>query len=1202
VERPPDQHLTFCELALLASVRESDQAYQRVFDPQWKQHEEHLLACSECQELLYQEQFLLRMSKQPPITHRSELHLGCPSEQQWMEFAAGLQTLERSKAQFEHATNCALCCARLKRISEQFADENTEEELRVLGSLASTDPDWQKTLAGHMQELSCVQSLRPSEKKRRFKPSLLPPLALALGSAAVLVVVAWWFTYSRPTRAVNRLLSAAYSEQRTSELRMADAAYSPVQTLRGETSETRPPTSLFDAEAMIAKELASKPDDPFWLDAQGRADLINDNYSLALSSLEGAERYRPEDHAIRIDLASAYFLRAEVLKRSEDYGRAADLLGEVLSKDPRNSLARFNRAIVSERLFLYEQARDDWRHYLEIDSGSPWSEEARKHLRDLQEKIQLHKERGETHLLSPSDFLASLRDNRGSSAKEVDLLTERYFDLALREWLLEAFSNTKRVNADSARTALSNLAQILISDHGDYWLYDFLEDLSRRSDAQEGLQMLDDFFRFEQTGDLDRAHKASVDAALAFHKVGNRPGELLAKFESSYADQLAHQVSSCRAEAHDRDDLHILHRYPWLRTQFDLESAACLNLNDEAARDLSTEALSLARLHHYPTLELRATAFLAELYQYMGDTSSAWKYSTEGLARFWQGGYPSMRGYSLYVGVNMVSEDAELWHLDAQILEEAANYIANDPDLELRAMEKYRLANALAMAGDFTDADQTLQEARALFLHSPQGARKNNLEMEAQIVLARSDLLRSRPRMSIDRLEPLSGKIREISDEDLVFEYFSDLGLAYFAVGAPSEARRALEKALVLEEQSIQKNDNERERLIWSRKADRVYRAMVQLNASISPGAAFSEWESFKGASVRFTPETPPTPDPTRLRQTYARRPSFPIPQSTVLISYAVLPEGTFAWVYDGLNIRQFELPISAPEIELLGRRFADDCSRPDSPLPTVLARSRALYQKLVEPMEPVLRSYKHLVIEPDRALWLVPFAALEDQNAVFLGDRYAISFSPGLDYLAASAPWTGVSPVSPILIAGDPEMRNAKPLDEAAEEAKGIARQFRYNQLLLKGDAGSKRISVLLRDAEVFHFSGHAAASPGGVGLLLGDSTVMNVAKIRASDFSHLRLAVLSACNSANGGTDVFDDRDSLARLLVGAGVVDVVASRWRVNSRATAKLMQEFYAQLLSGKDVSSALGEASRQLRSSGEFAHPFYWASFSAFGKS
>jgi len=81
-----------------------------------------------------------------------------------------------------------------------------------------------------------------------------------------------------------------------------------------------------------------------------------------------------------------------------------------------------------------------------------------------------------------------------------------------------------------------------------------------------------------------------------------------------------------------------------------------------------------------------------------------------------------------------------------------------------------------------------------------------------------------------------------------------------------------------------------------------------------------------------------------------------------------------------------------------------------------------------------------------------------------------------------------------------------------------------------------------------------------------------------------------------------MFDDQDSLARLLADGGVPEVVASRWLVDSRATASLMNEFYDRLLSGETVSGSLRNASHSLRMQKEFAHPFYWAGFAAFGKS
>ncbi len=1202
--RLPDQHLNLYELTLLASDELSEGSQLRVSDSERRELEDHLLSCRECRESLEQQQIFFRMSKRLSMRETSGPGPGCPSEQQWMEFVAGLYSPVETQEQLEHAIKCAHCSARLKQVAEQFADETTGEEMNVLDGLRSADPNWQKSLAKRMQATSSRENPSRSEQTGRDGVLLLR-FGIALASATVLLSAIGWFTYFRPTHAVNRLLSLAYSEQRTTDLRMPGSRYASVEAFRGsETPGLRRPTALLEAEVMIAKELASKPDDPFWLDTQGRADLMDDNYSSALASLERARRYAPENQTISIDLASAYFLRGEELKRSEDYGRAVDLLGQVLSKDPRNEVARFNHAIASERLLLYHEAVEDWHRYLELDPDSPWSEEGRRRLADLEEKIDLQKKRSERPLLGPAEFVALLQNHRENLIRELDFRIEPYFEVALTKWVPEAFSKTQGNNVDTARHALDQLAKLLASNHGDYWFTDFLEELKNKPQSRSGLPDLIDSLETNQTADLDHAREAAIGAGLLFRKSGNHAGELLAEFESSYADQLAHQVANCLSEARARNDSRVAKRYPWLLTQFSLESAICMNLNDETARRLTSEAVTLATLHHFPALDLRATTFLAALYQYMGDPSSAWRYSTTGLARYWEGDFSSMRGYSLYSGLDQVAEDTAEWFLDAEVLREASHFISDDPDLELRAMAKHRLANALAMTGDFAGAERSLREAHRLFLHSADGARKNTLECEAEIGLAKLELLRSDPDKAIRRLEPLRAQVSVLSDKDLVFEFFRNLGLAYFALGASIEANQDLGHALALAEESLRKNRDERERLIWCRKTDQVYRAMVQLKSQVSPREAFAQWQWFKGASLRGSLNLTynPVRETALLPSSSGPTLSFALPVNTVVVSYAVFPSGTFAWTYSSEGVRQFSLAISAREVELLAHRFVDHCSRPDSKAATVADESHVLYETLFEPLESSLGSFKHLIVEPDKALWLIPFEALLDRNEVYLGDRYAISVSPGLDYLSVSPAWQGITRESRILIAADPETTGKKPLEDAQEEAKGIARQFRYSHLLLQGNAGYGQIAEQMGDAEIFHFSGHAAASPDGVGLLLGDSSVMDVARIRASQFSRLKLAVLSACNSANGAAGVFDDHDSLARLLVGAGVPEVVASRWMVNSRATAAIMQEFYAQLLSGKDVSAALHDATRRLRTTREFAHPFYWASFSAFGKS
>jgi CHAT domain-containing protein len=1206
VARDHDQHLNLHELRLFVSSRMSEGAEADLPDADREEFEQHLLRCPKCKELSEQELFLSRLSisqwkNQAPMPKRP-----CPTEQEWMELAAGLKSPIETHDWLEHATECSGCAKLLKLAAEQFADEITPEEMQTFSALKSADKDWQKSIARRMQALSAKESHPSALKQRPERLSFLLQLGGAVAAAAILVSGALWITAFEPSRTVNRLLSHAYSEQRTIDLRLAGAGYAPVEAFRGaELSRLRRPTSLLEAEVTIAKALSRKPDDPFWLDAQGRADLMDENYSSALSALERAHRFSPENQDITIDLSTAYFLRAEVLKRSEDYGEAEELLGQVLAKNPGNGLALFNRAINSERLLLYEQAILDWRRYLEIDPNSPWSEEARKRLATLEEKIDLQKKRSESPLPGPAEFLASPWQDRASQTKDSDQRIERQFELALVDWIPKAFSNAPAPESESrlARRASHHLAEVLVRDHSDFLLADFLRDLERKPFSRQGLPFLADALKTTQTTDLDHSREAAVNAEELFHKSVNRAGELLARFESSYADQLAHQVTPCLSESNVKNEPLLTLRYPWLQAQFLLESAACTNLNDETARKLAVRALALARLHHFPSLELRATTFLAALYQYMGDTASAWRYSTDGLARYWEGDYHPMRGYSLYAGLDLVAEDKEQWFLDVQLLEEASRLISEDPDLELRAVEQHHLSNAFAMTGDFRAALEALDKARALSLRSADGARKKNFEFETQVSFANVELLRSQPSNAIHRLEPLRGQVRGLSDKDLVFDYFRGLGLAYLAVGDSLRARQDVGEALSLAEESLRMNQDERERLIWCRKADRAYRAMVQLKLSGPPREAFAQWEWFKGASLRDSPlEIVTSPGMNyRLSATNPPPVSLVVPADTLVISYALLPEGVYVWTYGQDGVQQHRLDIRPDKAELLARSFGEHCSRPDSQMTIVIAEGRELYKGLFEPIEPFLVTYKHLIIEPDRGLWLVPFESLLDAHNLYLGDHYAISLSPGLPYLSASTPWHGISQETPILLAGDPQTRGMRPLQDAEAEVRGIAHQFRYPSLLLKDDVSYRRISDQMKGAEIFHFSGHAAASPDGVGLLLGDSAVMDATKIRVSDFSGLRLAVLSACDSANGATGVFDDRDSLARLLVGAGIPEVVASRWMVNSRATAALMQEFYAQLFAGKGVSLALRDASRNLRSREGFAHPFYWAGFTVFGK-
>jgi CHAT domain-containing protein len=101
-------------------------------------------------------------------------------------------------------------------------------------------------------------------------------------------------------------------------------------------------------------------------------------------------------------------------------------------------------------------------------------------------------------------------------------------------------------------------------------------------------------------------------------------------------------------------------------------------------------------------------------------------------------------------------------------------------------------------------------------------------------------------------------------------------------------------------------------------------------------------------------------------------------------------------------------------------------------------------------------------------------------------------------------------------------------------------------------------------------------------------------------------RLVVLSACETGLGGgaltsAPAGDDWVGLTRAFLTAGADNVLASLWRVEDLATARLMERFYADLLSGASLPEALAASQRSLIRDQDTAHPFYWAGFSLVGE-
>lgn len=111
--------------------------------------------------------------------------------------------------------------------------------------------------------------------------------------------------------------------------------------------------------------------------------------------------------------------------------------------------------------------------------------------------------------------------------------------------------------------------------------------------------------------------------------------------------------------------------------------------------------------------------------------------------------------------------------------------------------------------------------------------------------------------------------------------------------------------------------------------------------------------------------------------------------------------------------------------------------------------------------------------------------------------------------------------------------------------------------------------------------------------GLVLSD-TLFTATDLAALDLHGTRLAVLSACRTAQGQTSP-DGLFGLQRALKRAGAGTLLLTLWDVSDVATTEFMQAFYTALQSRPDdPREAFATARRHVRDL--YPQPFYWAAF------
>jgi CHAT domain-containing protein/tetratricopeptide (TPR) repeat protein len=1123
----------------------------------------------------------------------------CPTPEMWLNLTTGRTDSEEASALMSHAAQCDRCGL---IISEMTGGTDTEESI--------TWPT-QKALeiARKMANESSAKILEQPDviatplRERRQRVVgwwrgwiVAATVAASLAGATILILHQGWF-YSRPP---FEQLAKAFSLQPTSELRFPGADFGgEVKRNRGaaEGSRLDSPRVLLQAEAEIARGIELHPSDPAWLEAKARADFLRNNLDAARESLQKALEIAPNSASLEQDLAMVWFEAAEVSRDASDYTRAIELLSVVLRANPNDAVARFNRALALEKMFLYQQSLEDWQLYLQQDPKSAWANEARKHIDRLRKKLN-------------------------SSTKQPDATRIEPGDPAVMELLHANYRSSDGMpRADPSRVKLAELAKTFERQYEDHWLSSLIAERRSRAFA-EAVEILYEAFNQNEGGNAERGEILARQALLRFQKLDSAAGKLRAQYEIANGLRLRLHARECLEVSQLLERGAEKNLFSWLEVQAKLQTAdAWFMLNDlDSASQGFQSAITESERHRLWTLNLRARGFEASSHSANGRCREAANSAHNALGAFWSSEFPPYRAYEFYAGLGYCAERNNQPELAIAVTRESVSTLVRTSDRRTEALERYKLARLVAAAGNLSEAKREFVKSRTLFDSVPRSTLTDLYRISALIGAAQSAVRLGNVSAALDILQPMERQIHMVGNQGIVAVYYSALGEAQLKSGDFVSSARSLEAFLRYGEEGLRvmKTDLDREGL--ATEMDMAYRSMVRVALERNePVRALALWEWYKAAGIRtgespgiirrgrseWTAEIESLPE--RMQATIR---SF---GSSTVLSYVQMEDGIAAWSLDGREIQYRWLPIPRKEMDSTARRFAETCSNSNSTLPEISKLGTQLYEKLVAPFGSNLPRDKTLLLELDGPISLVPFAALQNPSGDYFGDNHVLVTSPGILYAEHKGIQVpDVIGEPPRLVAvGNPRLdpaaaRRYGPLPDAQEEAELAASVSSPSTLLIDERATPSAVRRELMSAAIFHFAGHAVATPERSGLLLASSGSQDTTKgfwsaddLPPHSLSHCRLVVLSACSTGEVDRASLNSPDNLVHKFLTAGAGELIASRWVVDSHATHDLMARLYDELRQGSSPASALQSASIALRRSGR-NHPRYWAAFAVFG--
>jgi CHAT domain-containing protein len=973
----------------------------------------------------------------------------------------------------------------------------------------------------------------------------------------------------------------------------------PIASCIPDAAAAEPDPDVLDLAVRAAEDLRTGAD-PGALHTVALIDLLwahppGNSVTRSIASLQAAARIAERPAPILADLAAAHIVFAEASQRPRHLLESVEAAERALELEPDNVAARFNLALALDRLALDGQAAREWRAYVELDSSSGWADEARGRLAKLEAgpapKPQLPRD------ASPSEAKTWAAANR----QEARLLG---WDRLLGEWGAAVLRGDFAVAERKLRLAEA-LGAGLEGMGGDASLADAVRAI--RVVAADG----------SESRDLARAHYAYATARAAYARTDYvAAGEgfsrvLAAKASSAPLRGWATALNAdIRVIGGDLEGAERLYRRALAETDTVAHPALAGHAHwgaattwlrggtYERARDGATNAARhFARAgeveKHGGALYLVSDAELA-----LGARSVGYESMHKALM--------TLRDHRGSVWLhNLLSVTAAAAAADG--LPRAAMRIQNE-DVIVAARTGRRLLLAESRldraalhtaSGDLKRAGRDAAAARVLIEEIDPGPLRDWMETSLRLVTAEVSIGAAphRAKIALDSVIASAGgtgtQIRMLQALVGRAEAWVSLGNV---PGAVSDLDRAT--ALLREQRAAIATTPFRISLMEqaSQTFDRL--VMLQIGADrVAAALAFLE----RGRDS-FAPMVT-----ARLSEPQ----DWSVTPGSTAVEYAMIGDTLLIWTAADTTLR---LSRSTIDRSLLTRtiervRSSLEMGVDEAALRPDLAR---LHEWLINPVEDRFGPLgSPLVVVADGEISGVPFAALYDsRRRRYLAERHPLRFAGSMKNTGMNADPTRRDPR--VLLVADPNHGATAPpglgrLPGARAEVDAVKDGYRRTKVLQGSAATRSALESEFQRSDVLHFAGHAVFDDNRpeqsylVVAPVADATGedrLSAADLEGMDLRHMRLAVLSACQTLRATDGRSGGFAGFAAALLSAGAGGVLGSLWRVDDEATRALMVEFHRAYRESGNAPRALRAAQIRLRTSADPAlrSPAAWAGF------